>query len=215
MTTPTNPRFQDITGHRFGRWTVVSYAGRVGSNHQWLCRCDCGAEKSVQGNNLKSSKSRSCGCLHSEVTAATNYRHGHRNAPEYGAWCDMKSRCLLQNRESWENYGGRGIRVCDRWLSSFETFLADVGPKPSPRHSLDRYPDVNGNYEPGNVRWATPVEQANNTRANRHVDFGGKRMSVSDAARLAGLKPSQVYTRLHDGWSVERALTSPIVGRWG
>jgi hypothetical protein len=212
MTTriPTDPRFQNITGALYGRWLVLGYEGRVGTNHNWLCRCDCGTQKVVQGNNLKSGKSTSCGCFHAEVTAANNKTHGLARTPEHRIWCGMKSRCSLPNRLSWKDYGGRGIKVCKRW-QRFENFLSDMGPRPSPKHSIER-DDVNGDYEPGNCRWATKLEQANNTRANRYVEFRGEMMSLSDAARAAGFKPIQVFWRLHEGWSVDRALHTPLRG---
>lgn len=125
---------------------------------------------------------------------------------EYRHWINMKSRCNNPNTTGYENWGGRGIRVCDEWINSFETFLQDVGPKPGPGYSIDRFPDKDGNYEPGNVRWTMRIEQARNTRRNSFICYNGQRMSVAEAAERVGINPNTVIYRLRRGWTEENAL---------
>jgi hypothetical protein len=113
----------------------------------------------------------------------------------------MKARCGNPAIKGWENYGGRGISVCDRWRKSFPAFLMDMGMRPSPKHSLDRYPDKNGNYEPGNCRWATVIEQLQNQRRNHLVPYLGRLIPATEAARLSGISPDLVLNRLRRGWT--------------
>jgi hypothetical protein len=133
--------------------------------------------------------------------------HGGSGTPEYKAWKGMLARCYLESTPGFENWGGRGIRVCGRWLTSFGDFLADVGHRPS-GHSLDRI-DVDGNYEPGNVRWATRAEQARNTRAVSKVEFRGVQMSLPDFAEAIGMNKASVAARLRRGWSLEEVASTP------
>lgn len=137
-------------------------------------------------------------------------RHGMNKTPEHRAWVHMKQRCMNPNKREYPHYGGRGIRVCDRWLNSFLAFLADVGPRPSEKHSLDRI-DVNGHYEPGNVRWATHQEQIENTRVVRLVTINGKTQSISSWEREMGLSKGQVRAREASGWSLEDAILMPSI----
>lgn len=158
-------------GARFGRWTVIGepFSAEPQPNGKRArkvpVRCDCGTEKAIHCAGLGTA-TRSCGCLNRELTTVRSTKHGLHHRPEYNTWSAMKARCSNSKTKQWMDYGGRGIRVCDRWLSSFEAFLADVGPKPSPDHSIDRI-DPNGNYERGNVRWATSREQARNQRTTQ------------------------------------------------
>lgn len=158
-------------GARFGRWTVISepFAAAPQPNgkraRKVKVRCDCGTESAVHVAGL-GGPTQSCGCLLSDLVRERSTRHGMHKTPEYQAWAGMKGRCTNPKRKSWNDYGGRGITICDRWLHSFEAFLADVGPRPSERHSIDRI-DVDGNYEPKNVRWATWSEQLRNQRRTK------------------------------------------------
>lgn len=162
----------DIAGHRFGMLVALRFVGVNGSRKSvWACQCDCGFEVLMVKNNLVSGTSASCGCARSESISkrATqrNYRHGHATgipSPEYRTWAAMKGRCKYPSVKGFKDYGGRGIKVCDRW-SVFGNFLADMGPRPSLQHSIDRI-DVNGNYEPENCRWATGVQAANKRPAS-------------------------------------------------
>jgi hypothetical protein len=137
-----------------------------------------------------------------------NLKHGMKYTPEYMAWNMMKQRCLNPKHKAYPGYGGRGIKICARWVASFECFLADVGERPSSDLSLDRWPDKNGNYEPGNVRWATRLEQTNNRRNNRTVTFRDQEMSLADAVRASGTLVSSdtVRQRIDRGWSIEKSM---------
>lgn len=155
------PKKEDLVGRVFTRWVVLEAAE---GTCRWLCLCSCGEEKIIQGSSLRNSTSRSCGCLLRELNQSRS-THGESSAnetAEYLAWNSMKQRCLNPSTRYYHRYGGRGITVCARWRHSYENFLADVGRRPSIQFSLDRYPNPDGNYEPGNVRWATAKEQASN-----------------------------------------------------
>jgi len=174
-----SPRTILPVGSRFGRLVVIGAApvGKDGRS-QFLLRCDCGAEVVRPSKRLKNGSTQSCGCLFLELAAArlaeakaalgrpTRQTHGeaarNRLSPEYIAWRGMIARCENPKWHAYHRYGGRGIIVCDRWRTSFENFLSDMGRKPSSGHSIDRWPNPDGNYEPSNCRWATAVEQARN-----------------------------------------------------
>lgn len=125
---------------------------------------------------------------------------------EYRVWSSMKNRCTNPRFVDWHLYGGRGIQVCGRWRASFADFFADVGLRPSPKHTLDRWPNGDGNYEPGNVRWATPLEQGRNTSRNRQITANGETLSLAEWAERSGLKRETIADRLKAGWSPERAI---------
>lgn len=153
-------------GDRFGRLVVIKQLAP--DRHQktrWRCRCDCGRVVDANGSHLRSGHTTSCGCGKVEAFGDRNRTHGMSHLPEYMIWKLMKQRCYWRAHRYFKDYGGRGIRVCARWRKSFANFLADVGHRPTPRHSLDRYPDNDGDYKPTNVRWATPKQQAANKRA--------------------------------------------------
>ncbi|WP_155257506.1 hypothetical protein [Rhizobium leguminosarum] len=201
-------KFVDLTGKRFGRLTVIS-KGAISSSKKimWNVRCDCGKEKAIIGASMTGGRTTSCGCHNIEAAAARNKTHGMSNSPEYAAWASMISRCLYPSATGYENYGGRGIVVCERWSSSFENFYADVGERPSDSHSLDRFPDVDGNYEPGNVRWATPVEQARNKRDTFFITVGIETKSLAEWCEDLSLHYGTVNSRIRKlGWSPEEAL---------
>src|SRR5437899_5889997 len=157
-------------GDRYGRWTILSKVPTAEKNSYWHCRCDCGNVGVISRPSLRSGRSRSCGCLRREVstTAMSNLSrtHGASHTVEYQAWTSMISRCYRRKDASYASYGGRGIRVSQKWRKNFPAFLAHIGFRPSPHHSLDRI-DTYCHYEPGNVRWATAKEQAANRRPRR------------------------------------------------
>lgn len=152
----------DITNQRFGRLVAIRHVGNdVRSKRIWLCQCDCKNEKHIRAGDLRSGKTKSCGCLQIE-NGSFRSTHGQTGTPEYLAWAGMLTRCNNPKSSNFEYYGGRGIKVCERWLQ-YENFFADMGQKPTPTHTLDRI-NVDGNYEPANCRWATKKEQAKNKR---------------------------------------------------
>jgi hypothetical protein len=156
-------------GDRFGRWLAVAPATSRKNSAFWNCLCECGTRRRVLARNLKSGLSRSCGCLLKDVNRQREITHGMSKSAEYKIWIHMIGRCSNPKLNRWHRYGGRGISVCDRWRKSFSSFFLDVGPRPSSAHSLDRFPNPDGNYEPGNVRWATAREQARNRASRRRA----------------------------------------------
>jgi hypothetical protein len=197
----------DLTNQQFGRWAVL---GRAGNGWQWRCVCACGTEKTVRTEHLLSGRSSSCGCLREEIASRRSATHGHtrggRPSPEYNSWQLMRRRCNDPNDPNYPEYGGAGVTVCDRWNRSFEDFLSYMGKKLSPRHTVDRWPNPYGNYEPGNVRWGTPRQQANNRRSNRRIKLWGRTQTVAEWAHEAGIPRHIVYSRLTGGWPVEALL---------
>lgn len=157
-------KFIDLTNKIFGRLTVMEYHSKSKYGYVlWNCQCECGNTKIVSSGHLINNQTISCGCWPKERCSKLNLTHGEAlKTKEYNSWMCMKARCANKNNARYKYYGGRGITVCGRWINSFENFLADMGRAPSSKHTLDRYPNKNGNYEPGNVRWATPKEQAQN-----------------------------------------------------
>lgn len=202
--------FKDLTGQRFGRLVVIAIADRVDGQRRWLCRCDCGVEKLAVGDRLRGGILRSCGCSR----ALALITHGHcrtgRVTKEYRIWCAMIGRCSNPTDAHWSRYGGRGISVCQRWRESFAAFLEDIGPRPSPKHTLDRT-DNNGNYEPGNCRWATRREQALNRENTVRVTLNGKVVTLAEACESAGIHINTVRGRISRGWDVQRAVTERVL----
>lgn len=166
----------NLEGKRFGRFTVVSLSGRSNQGQfKWLCRCDCGKEKRINGYDLTHGHSTSCGCYRDEI----NSTHGKCYSSEYASWCNMIARCTNPKIINYHHYGGRGITVCDRWRKSFELFYLDMGKRPSLDYSLERL-DVNGNYEPSNCVWATQSQQMRNVRISSRNTSGVRGVSWSN-----------------------------------
>jgi hypothetical protein len=195
-------RIIDLTGMVFGALTATK---RVGSDRFgdtiWECKCACGEPSLVRGSSLRSGGTRSCGCHHGQPPV--NWIHGGtsgvtrtgRVQSEYSTWRLMKGRCFNHNNNKYYLYGGRGITVCDRWKNSFASFLADMGPKPTEKHTLDRI-DPNKDYAPDNCRWATQQDQQRNRRNNVFVEISGERFTIFDVAELLKIKESSARARL-------------------
>lgn len=172
---------ESMIGRRIGRLVVIERADNKNTGQKrWRCLCDCGTEKVIDSYSLtRKHASKSCGCLCRELSSQRLMgnqfwlKHGEsavgRITTEYRTWQNMRRRCDSPKDKHYHNYGGRGIRVCSRWLT-YENFLADMGRKPTPSHSIDRYPDTNGNYEPTNCRWATPSQQTFNQRPRKRIE---------------------------------------------
>ena len=196
----------DFVPETFGRWTTTGPMYRRKSRKVMPCICLCGTIRSVSDGDLRRGRSKSCGCQ----TGDTLRRHGSPKTSEYYSYRNMKCRCFNPNNDDYADYGGRGIRICDRWLEpdgrGFLNFLADMGPKPDPKLTLDRFPDKNGNYEPGNCRWASVEQQATNKRNNIWLTHQDKTQTISQWTKELGLPRGRISDRLKRGDSTERAL---------
>lgn len=204
-------RAKNMTGQRFGRLVALGPVGKVGKQVLWHCLCDCGTYVSATQGMLHSRSKQSCGCLHRESAGLRNLTHGMTKTPLYGAWRAMVKRCTNPKDKNYTSYGGRGIHVCGEWLHNFEAFYNHVTMLPNygtKGYSLDRI-DNNGNYEPGNVRWASSAQQNRNTRDNIVLTFDGKEQCLADWAEETGIQYMTLFYRLKRGWDTERALTTP------
>lgn len=213
-------------GQRYGRWRVIAAGERIkshgSSRMMWVCRCECGRgiERQVRSQSLLNGHSQSCGCLRDEAAARACYRHGEskrsQKIAEYDTWQSMIQRCTNPTCSSYYKYGKRGITVCERWRTSYQSFLEDMGRRPSASHSLERIDNDKG-YGPDNCRWATLSEQANNKRSCRFITCLGRTATVAQWARENGLTKSTLLARLNMGWPVEEAISRPckVTGRRG
>lgn len=195
-------------GQKFGRVFVVKFSHRNERGHIfYLCRCECGTEWTTARHRLLNGSTKSCGCFCRDTSAALKTTHGYAYRAEYRAWNGILNRCRCKGDVNYHRYGGRGIRVCKRWLK-FENFIADMGDRPSAKHSIDRI-DNNGNYEPSNCRWATMKEQGRNRSDNVNITYKGETKCVSAWAEERGMVMNTIRLRLQRGWSVERAIETP------
>lgn len=203
-------RVRDLTGRQFGRLVVLAFSEmrqtRSGSRFsRWSCKCECGKHVTVFASALTQGRQVSCGCYMRECKALQKTTHGLSRSPEYKIWRALVSRCTRAADKNFHRYGGRGIEVK---YSGFEHFYSDIGPRPTDAHSVDRI-DFNGHYEPGNVRWATIVQQGNNTSRNRTLVVCGRALTVAEWARETGIPYGTIQGRLHRGWSSEDAVLTP------
>jgi len=204
-------------GDRFGRLTVVKEI--LGGRAQLECLCDCGTQKKFSKHKVTTGHTRSCGCLKKDLAAVAaaerfsthGHTRGHNLSGAFRSWSAMISRCHCDCKDSnYANYGAKGITVCDRWRNSFEAFLEDMGEPPTRQHSIDRI-DNNCGYSKDNCRWATPIEQAANRRTTRWITFQGETLCVREWERRLGFRPTTISRRFKCGWSIEKALTTPLM----
>lgn len=202
--------YADLSGNVFGRVTVLRRVGTRGKQPAWECTCECGNTFVTVSGSLKNGWTNSCGCLREEMRPYLHRTHGMEHTTEYRSWCHLKERCYNTGTKNYADYGGRGITVCDRWRNDFSAFYADMGLKPTAEHSIDRI-DNDGPYSPENCRWATSLEQKRNRRTVRHITVNGETRLLREWAAIYGFRTWKTLdTRLRLGWSIERALTTPV-----
>lgn len=206
---------------KVGRWTIIEETDKpLGYKHSgkwYLCKCECGTIRKVKHNSLRQGRSKSCGCLRKDSYPKGKdhhrYKHGHarknKRTKEWRAWDSMIRRVRYPSMDRYPRYGGRGIKVCDRWINSFENFLDDVGYAPSKQHTLDRI-DNDGDYTPDNVRWATRSQQVKNSTKAKLITYNGKTMNLCDWVAETGIKRTTIQMRLKKGWSIHDTLTTPV-----
>lgn len=202
---------KDATGKTFGRLLVLRQgASDPLGQATWECLCKCGATTTVRGASLRAGRTISCGCAKIDARERTFLkhgmaRHGTLRAREYNIWKEIKRRCYNVKCKNFKNYGARGIIMCERWLSSFENFYADMGSCPPGRSSIDRK-EVDGHYHPENCKWSYPKEQMNNTRRSRRITIGSENMTAMAASEKFGVGYSTLIARLNRGLSPEEAI---------
>lgn len=212
MADATLPQDAQPVTPRYGCLVILDPRYRSGKHRLALCRCDCGSVVAKRYDHVISGRTKTCGKGHVGSVRTGVERHAPARRSEYRIWGKMKERCYSPTHQAYSSYGGRGITMCDRWKHSFAAFLEDVGPRPSPRHSIDRI-NNDGNYEPHNCRWATMAEQNSNKSNTVFVTHNGVTYVATDLARLYGIPPSRFLNRLSLGWKVEVALTHPPTPR--
>jgi hypothetical protein len=202
----------DLTGHRYGRLLVQELveARRDGDRFKrfWRCLCDCGQTTVIEGSQMRGGKTQSCGCYQRQRTSEASRKHPQSTTPLYVVWRWMIARCSDPLNKSYRRYGGRGIKVCDRWLDSYDAFLADMGPRPAD-HVLDRI-DTDGPYAPENCRWATHTVSCRNRGVCIYLDYEGERWHLYDLAERFGIKPNTLRWRVRHGMTVEEAVSQPV-----
>ena len=203
------PKLEDLTGQRFSYLTVIKKAGKNKSDKiLWLCKCDCGKLKIIQGASLKNGRIKSCGCLRKKGARRT---HGFKYTRLYCIWQGIKKRCLNKNTSNYYIYGGRGIKICDEWKNDFKAFhdwaFANGYDESAKRGdcTIERI-DVNGNYEPSNCRWATMKEQCRNTRSNKLITYNNETRCLMDWSYIFNINYKTLLYRFKRGWTIEKAF---------
>lgn len=194
-----------LIGEKFHRWTVIEEGFKLGTKLACLCRCECGVERAVNQSSLVNGKSKSCGCLSRETTVAYLTNHGMTNTRIFSIWKGMLTRCNNPNSKSWTDYGGRGIKVSEAW-NDFQVFYAEMGPSYGDDLTIDRIDNELG-YQAGNCRWIPRAEQNKNRRNVIYVDTEQGKMSIAEAARVAGVSWFCIENRHKKKWPIEKMLT--------
>lgn len=207
-------KYINMIGKVSGRLTVAEFSGTGDRGvRYWRCVCECGNEITVETSKLNGGRKLSCGCLAKDVTRARSVTHGQARhdgsrPPEYGIWHNMRYRCNNPKNKDWHNYGGKGIRVCAAW-DDFATFMKDMGPRPTPKHTVERR-DGGKDYCPENCFWTTMKGQQNNRSNNRRITYLGRTMTLAQWAEESGINYYSLWDRIvKKGWDVEKALTTP------
>lgn len=199
---------KDISGRKFGRLTAIRTAGKQGGRFLWECRCDCGRQISVTVSNLLNGNTGSCGCISTERISTLRKTHGMSDSHEFSTWAGMIDRCTNPRSEEFKYYGGRGIKVSPEWLSSFRKFYEEMGPKPGPEYSIERK-DNDGDYSAQNCRWATRIEQMQNTSRSVRITIDGETHVMAEWARRVGISSSTIELRMKRGMSPRDAVLTP------
>lgn len=210
---PTDPKFKNLLGQRFGRLVVIEYAGRKGKGNlsYWRCKCDCGGIAESLAIHLRRGEKTNCGCTSKRQRYVLTGKSGTH---EYKIWNMMVQRCRDSHHPNYRLYGARGIRVCQEWQDSFDAFLLHVGKCPASGYQLDRI-DNDGHYEPGNVRWVDRKQNMRNRRNNVRLTINGETLCVVEWSERSGITAKMIAWRLENGWDAERAVFTPKkINQW-
>lgn len=204
-------------GDVFNGITIKEETEKFSGRRHFIFICVCGNEFKSSIKHVKSGHTKSCGCRLNVVLLDRNTKHGHAKrgkiTPEFMSWSNIIERCYNPNCKKFQDYGGRGIKVCHRWLDDklgFKNFLYDMGERPSLKHSIDRFPNTDGDYEPSNCRWATPKQQVRNRRITLNVEYEGEIISLAELCEQVNVNYKRVWARLNSGWTLEDALYQPV-----
>jgi hypothetical protein len=197
--------YEDLSGRKYGKLLVIKRSEINKGGIYWECECDCGNQLNIRGNHLKEGQHSCVKCMKHDYA----YTHGLHGHPSYRTWVMMRQRCLNPNAIGYKNYGGRGIKICKRW-NDFENFAKDVGVPPSSKHTLDRFPNKNGDYEPSNFRWATWKEQQRNKRDNKTVSYKGETKTVAEWSDITGIEYSTIHRRLSNEWKLDDVFNRAV-----
>lgn len=207
--------FKDLTGQKFNYLTVIEYVGSKNKKSMWLCECECGNQTIVDSSSLKSGNTKACGC-HMKDGWGNNKTHGMSKTRLYRIWQAMISRCYYEKNKYYQNYGGRGISVCDEWRNNFELFMKwSLNNHYANNLTIDRIDNDKG-YSPDNCKWVTRFVQMNNTRNNRLLDYNGQTKTVAEWSRYANISYDVLHSRIFRyHWPVDKALETPVMRRGG
>lgn len=204
-------RFIDLAGRRFGKLVAIKPNGQNrAKQYLWLCQCDCGNASTAIGSNLIRGNTKACGCVRLTEIADRTRKHGMSKTRLFKIWAGMRKRCLNPKCKGYKNYGGRGITINPRW-DSFENFYKDVFETYEETLSLDRFPDVNGEYGPDNFRWATQKTQNNNRRNNVIIELDGIKKTLSEWSSISGVHQTVITYRIKNGWELNDAIYRPTI----